>query len=124
MSNSIILQSKYMPKRERCWIAEKDGEIIGSVFLVKQSDDVAKLRLLLVEPRARGLGAGKRLVEEFVRFARRAGYKKVTLWTNNVLTAARHIYEKIDFQLVEEEAPHSFGHELTGETWELKLGDE
>lgn len=109
------------PKRERCWIAEKDGEIVGSVFLVKKSDTLAKLRLLYVEPKARGLGIGKRLTEECVNHARRLGYKEMTLWTNSVLLAARDIYKNLGFQLVEEEAHHSFGQDLVGETWVLKL---
>ena len=111
----------YDPKRERCWIAEKDGERVGAVFLAKAFDEVAKLRLLHVEREARGLGIGKRLVEECVRFARQSGYQKVTLWTQSILHAARHIYKQAGFHLVGEEQHHSFGKDLTAETWELNL---
>ncbi len=112
---------KFDARRERCWIAERDGAIVGSVFLVKQSDRVAKLRLLLVEPSARGLGIGGRLVDECVRFAWRAGYRKITLWTQSILDAARHIYRRAGFRVVKRERHESFGHRLVGETWELSL---
>lgn len=111
----------YDPKKERCWIAEKDGENAGAVFLVKDSDSVAKLRLLIVDPKARGLGIGKRLVDECTRFARQAGYKKITLWTNSILLAARGIYQKAGYKLVKAENHHSFGQDLVGETWELEF---
>jgi DNA-binding MarR family transcriptional regulator/GNAT superfamily N-acetyltransferase len=114
------------PKRERGWIAELDGERVGCVFCVKadptQPDDTtAKLRLLLVEPAARGNGVGGRLVEECLAFARGAGYTAMTLWTNDVLRAARRIYERAGFTLVESEPHHSFGHDLVGETWRRQL---
>jgi len=110
------------PKRERCWIAERDGEIAGSVFLCKKSKTVAKLRLLLVEPSARGLGIGKRLVAECVSFARKAGYKKMILWTQSELLAARGIYQQTGFHLAGTERHKSWGRkELVSEVWEMKL---
>ena len=108
--------------RERCWIAEKDNVNVGSVFLVKKSATVAKLRLLLVEPSARGLGIGKKLVEECVIFARRAGYRKIMLWTQSELAAARGIYQDAGFELIEQEKHASWSRQdLVAETWQMKL---
>jgi DNA-binding MarR family transcriptional regulator/GNAT superfamily N-acetyltransferase len=108
-------------RRERAWIAELDGVIAGSVFLVRQSDEIAKLRLLYVEPEARGLGLGGRLVEECIAFARGTGYRTLTLWTNDVLSTAHHIYERAGFRLISQGRHKSFGKDLVGQTWELTL---
>lgn len=108
-------------RRERCWIAEAGGRRLGAVLLVKQSSRVAKLRLLIVEPAARGLGLGKRLVKACVGFARATGYRKLVLWTQSELTAARAIYEKTGFKLARREPHRSFGKRLVGEYWELRL---
>jgi DNA-binding MarR family transcriptional regulator/GNAT superfamily N-acetyltransferase len=111
----------FNPARDRCWIAEQDGEIVGSVFLVQKTKTVAKLRLLYVEPKARGLGIGRRLVDECVRHARQVGYKKITLWTQGNLNAARRIYEAAGFTRIEHHKHHSWGVDLISETWELEL---
>jgi GNAT superfamily N-acetyltransferase len=111
----------FNPKRERCWIAELDGERVGSVFVVRKTDEIAKLRLLILDPKARGRGLGRRLVEECLRFAESAGYSSMTLWTQSILTAARRIYSQAEFKLVAEEPHHSFGVDLIGETWERDL---
>src|SRR2546421_1556683 len=108
-------------KRERCWIAEFDGERVGSVFVVAKNNEGAKLRLLIVDPRARGLKLGTRLVGECLRFAKAAGYSSMTLWTQSILTAARGIYQRAGFELVGEEPHHSFGADLIGETWDIQL---
>jgi DNA-binding MarR family transcriptional regulator/GNAT superfamily N-acetyltransferase len=107
--------------RERCWVAERDGAPVGAVMIVRQSDAVAKLRLLHVERAARGLGVGRRLVDECVRFSRAAGYKKITLWTQSNLVAARHLYETAGFTCISKQPHHSFGKDLIAETWELVL---
>jgi DNA-binding MarR family transcriptional regulator/N-acetylglutamate synthase-like GNAT family acetyltransferase len=111
----------YDASLEHCWIAEIDGEPVGSVFLVEASAQVAKIRLLLVERRARGLGVGRALTEQCIRFARQAGYTSITLWTQSILVVARGIYQRAGFQRVSEEPHHSFGVDLVGETWELEL---
>ena len=113
--------AEHDPARERAWIAHRNGIALGSVFLVRKTDDIGKLRLLLVEPSARGLGIGKRLVDDCIGFARHAGYRRLTLWTNDILLAARNIYRAAGFQLVSS-APHSdFGPPMVGEEWELGL---
>ena len=109
------------PRREAAWIAEVDGQPVGCVLCVRKDDDTAQLRILLVDPAARGLGIGARLVGECLAFARRAGYKRIVLWTNDVLIAARRIYQAAGFRLTGEEPHHSFGHDLVSQTWQLDL---
>ncbi len=111
----------YDAAREHCWIAEVDGEPVGSIFLVKATDEIAKLRLLQVEKKARGLGVGRALVEQCIQGARERGYRRMTLWTQSILVAARGIYQSAGFELAKEEKHHSFGADLVGETWERDL---
>jgi GNAT superfamily N-acetyltransferase len=111
----------FKPKYERCWIAELKGEVVGSVFLVRQSPTVSKLRLLIIDPKARGQGLGKRLTRACIAFARRVGYKKMVLWTQSHLGAARAIYQAEGFQKTASEKHYSFGKRLVAEVWELRL---
>jgi DNA-binding MarR family transcriptional regulator/GNAT superfamily N-acetyltransferase len=113
--------SKLQPARERCWIAEREGHRLGCIFLVSETDQTAKLRLLLVDPRARGFGVGRQLITECLAFARAAGYRQIVLWTQQNLAAARHLYEQAGFTRTEETPHNSFGHNLIAETWTLQL---
>ena len=113
--------ANHRPGREQAWIAEVDGSRAGCVFCCQRDADTAQLRILIVEPSARGLGIGRRLVDECIDFARGAGYRTIMLWTNDVLVSARRIYEAAGFRLVDEEPHHSFGHDLVGQNWELAL---
>ncbi len=113
--------NNYDAERERCWIAEMNGENVGTVMVVKDKPQVARLRLLLVDPKARGLGLGARLTDEAIRFARNAGYTKMTLWTHSVLTAARRIYRKAGFKLTRSEKHESWGQPVISEFWDLDL---
>jgi GNAT superfamily N-acetyltransferase len=115
----------YDPKTDRCWIAEKDGERVGSIMLVRdrEDSDTAKLRLLLVEPNARGLGLGRRLIQQCIDFSKETGYKRIVLWTQSILESARRLYRAAGFHLVVEEEHQSFGANLTGENWQLDLDE-
>lgn len=112
---------EFIPGREKCWVAVQDGLVVGSIFIVRQDDNTAKLRLLYVDPAAQGQGLGRRLVNECIQFTRNAGYQHIVLWTNDILLAARHIYETAGFILIEQEAHHSFGKDLVGQNWKLEL---
>ena len=121
--SQIVAQfaENFDPAGEKCWIAEQDGRNVGSVFVVRQDEETAKLRLLYVDQAARGLGLGRRLVDECLRFARGRGYRRMELWTNDVLSAARHVYESAGFELINEERHHSFGKDLVGQNWGLDI---
>ena len=112
---------RFDARRERCWIAERDGQVLGSVFLVKAGPTTAQLRLFLVEPEARGLGIGSKLIDELLQFARAVGYRRIRLWTQNILLAARHIYARAGFRIIHSEPHHHYGQQLVAETWELRL---
>jgi GNAT superfamily N-acetyltransferase len=114
---------EFNPAMERCWIAELDGKIVGSAFVVKQSEQVAKLRMLYVHEEARGRGLGQRLVNECIEFSKTKGYQTIVLWTNDVLTSARRIYEAAGFKLIDESSHFSFGHQQNGQNWSLNLND-
>ena len=109
-------------KRERCWVAERDGQTVGSIFVVKETDEIARMRLLLVDPSAQGLGIGAALIDASLAFAREAGYRRMTLWTHQVLTAARALYQSRGFTLTASEPHNSWGVDVVGETWDLELG--
>ncbi|KAF2073854.1 hypothetical protein CYY_004850 [Polysphondylium violaceum] len=114
-------QAEFDQSLDRCWIAEKEGQVVGSIFVVKHDQTTAKLRMLYVDSSARGLGIGKRLIEETINFARQSGYKRMVLWTMSVLTTARGLYQRAGFNLVEEEKVQSFGKDLVSQTWSLDL---
>ncbi len=121
--SEIVAQfiQNFDPTGERCWVADREGQVVGSVFVVREDAQTAKLRILYVDEAARGLGLGRRLVEEAIRFARSRGYSRMVLWTNDILTAARRIYEGAGFELVEENHHHSFGKDLVGQVWARDL---